>query len=589
MIPRLLLARRGRWELVSAGVIIVTFTIALGWGAYFQRDDLVFAEYFTANPPTFDVLFRSWFGHLMPGYIGSVIAFLGVFGLSWPAALVATAAIHAGAFVAVVRCLDATLTPVRANLFAAAGFSLSLGLIGVRLWWSATLNNTFALAVGLAVLGCATRWIVTGRARHLVAALGLYAVALSLSEKNLLFSVHIAAWIFLVVWRGTPLRWRIGATLRAWPLWVGLAALSAVVAVAFMAGPYVSESGSAPGLASSARFILQNIVGGLIPSLFGIDMSLHSTSLLDPRVIGALIVFAVFVVWTVLRSRSNVGVWIFAGIATVSNAVALSRRADMLGLSASQNLRYLLESTALLWLAIGVALVVAMAASPATARAGVDAGRARRVGRVGAGIAAAVVLAVSAGAWVSALTRMIVNGDAFAARAWVTNVEQTLPNPAPPLIDSPIPPPFGIPEMHPYDMVAALLPSLGWRDVDITTSLEDGWIVGRSGVAGPATPSDPDVQFEGKRCTDGSQSISVPEVHTEGRTYVIVDFDGGTGRRMALHYSGGWTTIDRPEIEGRVAVYLPPRLDGDLVLDSQGGALCVRSVTVSDLVPGPRG
>jgi len=592
MIVRFSTAIRGHRELVVATVAVAVITLVLASGSFFDRDDLFFAEYFQINPPTPEMLVRSWFGHLMPGYIASVIVFLKLFGLSWPVALVLTALIHTGAFVALVRCLDEVVGAVRLNLLIGVAFSLSLGPIMVRLWWAATLNNMLALALGLAVLGCATRWVVRRRTRHLVAALLLYALALTMSEKNLLFSVHIAAWCVLVVWRGRPVRSRLADVLRAWPLWAGLGILSVIDVVAFLAGPYIDESGSSPSLLASADFIVHNVFGALVPSLFGVDMVDQTTSLLDPRVVVTCLLVAAVIVWTIVRVRSTAGVWIFALVAATVNAAVLSRRADLVGVAAGRQLRYLLESSALVWLAIGVVVVAVLTASRAAPAAPgarrlrrPDARRRRRL-RAVIGASAVVVVGLCAWSWAAGVTRAITSSGGHAAREWVGELSETLPRSAPaPLIDSPLPTQFAIPQLHPYDMVAPLLPSLGWTDVRTTNVLDGAWVVGQDGRAGPATLASPDVQFRGQRCTDGSTFVAMPEVRTAGRTFIVLDYSQSTADIVTFHYEGGWTTIDKPAGSGRVAVFLPNVIDGDLAVNPQGGTLCVDALTVADIEP----
>lgn len=576
---------RSRWEIFAGAALVVVATVAVAGWSFFDRDDLVFAEYFQLNPLTSDVFFRSWFGHLMPGYIASVWAFLEVFGLSWPAAVLFISAIHAGAFVALTRCLDAVVGATRLNVIAALAFSLSLGPMMLRLWWAATLNNMFALALGLAVLGCATRWLVTGRARHLLAALSLYALALAMSEKNLLFSLHIAAWCLLVVWRGLPLGQRLRNAVRAWPLWAGLVVLSLVDVIAFLTGGFVDESGDSPSVMSTVSFVTHNILGGLVPSLFGIDMADETTNLLDPRVVITVLLLAAFIVWSLAASRLNRGVWAFALIAVLANAAVLSRRGEMIGDAGSRQLRYLLESSALLWLALGVVLVLSL-----RARRGMTsvAGGRHSVRAVTLfGLTSATLLGVAASlSWALTLVGAVERSGGYQARGWVSALRDTLPDPTPPLIDSPLPLSFGMPTLHPYDMVGALLPSLGWNDVRTTTVLEGAWVVGPDGDAGPAELSDPDVQFAGERCTDGSFNVPMPEIRTAGRTYLVLDFTQGSGDSMTFFVADGWTTIDRPEGAGTVVAYMADPIDGDLEVGSQGGNMCISALTVADVVPG---
>lgn len=579
-----IISSRRRWELAAGATLTAAVTLVIAAGSFFDRDDIFFAEYFELNAFTPDALVRSWFGHLMPGYIASVVAFLNVFGLSWPAALVFIVLIHTGAFVAFVRILDATVGSSRTNVIAGLAFSLSLGPMIVRLWWAATLNNMLALAVGLAVLGCVTRWMTARRTRHLVAALILYALALALSEKNLLFSVHIAAWSFLVVWRGLPVRERLLNVLRTWPLWVALVVMSLIDVIAFIRGPYVDESGAAAPLSFSVRFVAHNIIGGLIPSLFGVEMSGESLSFLEPRVVIPLTLFVAFVIWTIMRVRSNAGVWLFAVIAVTANAAVLSRRGEMIGLDGARSLRYLLESTALIWLAIGASAVLALRAVQATSPVAMPSFSRKLVASLGIALCVALI-AVSSWSWAQSVQRAVQVSGGYAARDWIGNLEETLPDPTPPLIDSPLPLSFSMPALHPYDMVGLALPSLGWGEVDLTTDLEDAWVVGADGFAGPARIVGGAVAFEGARCTDGSSSISIPEAKSPGRKFVIFDVSQASGDTMTLIVDGGWITVPVHGDGGRFAAYVPYAFDGDLQISAQGNASCVDSVTVADLLP----
>lgn len=585
MIARLLVNDRTRWELLYGALLIAVVTVLIAGGSFFHRDDFVYAEFFQLNALAPEVFLRSWFGHFVPGYIAFLTAFLSVFGLSWPAALAFTAAINVGAFVAITRALDAVVGKARFNVIAGLAFSLSLGPLASRLWWAATLTNMLALALGLAVLGCATRWVIHRRAVHLVAALALYVVALAMSEKNLLFSLHIAMWCALVIWRGRPLAERAREVLRTWPLWAGLLVISLVEVVVFMTGGYIEESGTSPSLSVSLAFIVDSVAGGLIPSVFGLDMEKVVSSLLDPRIVVAAAVFIAFVIWTIVRVRSNMGVWAFALIGTLANVVAVSRRADVLGITGGRNLRYLLESTALLWLAVGVVVVVTLRAgmkSVETATA-----RRNRLASIGVAAVGILVFALSTASWSQSLAHAIERNEGREARVWAEALRESLPQPPPPLIDSPLPESFGLPPLHPYDMVAAALPSLGWKDVRTTTSLEGAWVVGPDGFAGPATIANPHVALSESECSDGSTNIAVPRAQSDGRSFVILDFSRATGSTAAFLFDDGWTTIERPEQSGTVAVYIPGPIDGDLQISTQGNAMCVDSVIVGDIVPSP--
>lgn len=584
MIPRLFVADRTRWELLAGALLVGVATALVAGGSFFHRDDFVFVEYFELNPLTTDTFFRSWFGHLVPGYIAFLVSFLAIFGLSWPAALVIISLINIGAFVALTRILDEVLGRARFNVIAGLAFSLSLGPLISRMWWAATLTNMLPLALGLAVLGCATRWVVRRRARHLVAALAIFAVALAMSEKNLLFSAHIAMWCVLVVWRGRPFRERVREVVRTWALWVGLFVLSLIDVVAFLTGGYVEESGSSPSVGTSIAFIADSVIGGQIPSIFGMNMEKAVVSLLDPRILVASAIFFAFLVWTIVRDRSNSGVWLFALIGVLANIAAVSRRADILGITGGRNLRYLLESTALLWLAIGVVLVMALRASIRRANA-TPTKRPVRVIQALALTGAVAVAAMSAWFWSNGVTNAISQNEGRTARAWVEKLGSTLPDPPPPLIDSPLPASFGLPPLHPYDMVAPVLPSLGWTGVTTTTSLDGSWVVGPDGAAGPAHVADGKVAFSGTECTDGSFPIAIPDALSPGRKYIVLQFSGATGESVAFALTGGWTSIELTAESGTVVAYVAAPFDGDLSIDAQGSPLCVETVTVGDILP----
>ena len=77
----------------------------------------------------------------------------------------------------------------------------------------------------------------------------------------------------------------------------------------------------------------------------------------------------------------------------------------------------------------------------------------------------------------------------------------------------------------------------------------------------------------------------MPEVHTTGRTYLHVKFSRGWGDSIVFNVGDRCTTIDRPRAAGSVAVYLADAIDGDLVISSQSGTLCIDTVTVGKILP----
>ena len=599
-LSRFVTAPRRRWELPVAIVLVLGLTAAFAWQSYFFADDLFFPAYFREFPFGVDSLTRSWFGHLMPAYAASIAGVLAVFGLSWPAAAVIIGVMLAGAFTALVRIVDAVTGARRMALLAGLAFSLSLGPIALRLWWAASLNNTVALAVSLAAFGCLTRFVVGTRWTRwgsLAAGLVLYALALASSEKSLLFSMHLFLWCVLVIWRGRPLLARLKNLLRSWPVWLGVVVISLAELYLYLGGPYLAESDGSPSGTTTVQFMVHSALGGLIPSFFGFDLVHAPVTLLNPVIIVTCLLFAAFVVATVVVKRSNAGVWVFTVVVVLANTFVLSRRADVIGIGAGRELRYHLENTALVWAAIGVVVVSTLlelrrradtraglsTSAPPSARGG------RRTGRLVASVVSALVVvalvAASAVAWAGSFDRIVVANPGPKAREWVETMERTLPAGPPPLIDSPLPEPVALASLWPYNMTSAMLPVFG-REATFTNSLEGAWVVGSDGTAGPATLDAVKAASEGAACTDGTSDLEYPGTKADKGRYLVIDYSAAGGDSFAVFAGDRWTEVERPAGSGTAVLYLPYGIaPGELAIGAQSSPVCIDGLSIADVVP----
>ncbi|MDO9396431.1 MAG: hypothetical protein Q7T71_07800 [Herbiconiux sp.] len=588
----LVLGERRRWELPVAAAVVLLATVAFASQSFFFADDLFFPAWFRENPPTVEALTRSWFGHLMPAYIASLIGFLAVFGMSWPAAAVIIGLIHTGAFVALVRIVDAVVGTRRMAVLAGVAFALSIGPLALRLWWAASLNNVFALAVSLAALGCLTRFVVHRRWRSLAAGLALYALALASSEKSLLFSVHILLWCLLVVWRGTPLRHRARQLLRTWPVWVGIFVLSMVDVVAFLTGPYLAESGESPTLTTTLEFLANSVFGGLMPSFLGFDLFYASRvpDLLHPAVLLAAAVFAVVVVASVVLVRSNGGVWLFALAVVLANNAVLSRRADIIGVGAGRELRYQLENSALVWMALGVVLFTSLVR---LRELGV--GRrvelrpqptlARLAPTVAGIVAAGALVVVSAMAWSGSLARTVDKNHGLDARAWVEAMQGTLPPESTRLVDSPVPSPIALGGLWPYNMASAVIPVFGPQP-EFTDVLEDSWVVGDDGTAGPAVLHRRSIVSTAAQCLEQEVDLAYPSAKAFPGRFLVIEYSNSAAGAVGVFAGGIWTMLDRPAGSGTLVMHLPFGVEEDeLVVSPDGPPVCIDSVSFADVVP----
>jgi hypothetical protein len=576
---------RRRWELpvVAAAVAIVSWLMASQ--SFFFADDFVLAEWFQVHSLGRDTLFRSWFGHLMPGYILTDGLFIRAFGMSWILASIVIALVHTGAFVAVVRCIDATVGRARLNLLFGLGFTLSVGIFATRLWWAASLNNMMALALGLAMLGSLTRWVTRRRPLFLVGALVAFALAVSFSEKSLLFAVYGVLWCVLVVWRERPWRERLWSLLRAWPIWLGIALLGLVDAIVFVVGSYIAESGSPPGVANAILFTVWSIVGGFIPSIFGLDLYTLDPSWNALAVIGSCAVIVVIAVVTLLRRRSVAGVWIFIGVVVLVNTLVLTARTGLLGLRGATILRYHLEATALFWLALGViAFTVLTSPQGAHTRARIARSWPRGIRRL-ISVSLVVLVVVSIGLWTTSVGANVTASNGPRARAWADNAIASLPDDVH-VLRTPVAQDLVLSQMYPDNMTDVVLPLLV-PGVTVSDELGGAWFMDLDGTARRAAflPATPAVFVD--ECTTGG-GIFVDDVAAAPGTYLHVLYHDAEPGRVTFGFSGGSIASVVPAGSGELVVYLPHAIDpGSLTIASDGQKFCVYSVNTGEIVAAP--
>lgn len=578
---------RSRWLLPAVTAAVFATTWLLARQSFFFADDFLFADYFIHNRVTVEELIRPWFGHLMPGYILADVVFLKLFGLSWAPAALIIAGIHAGALVALVRCLDAAQQARRLNVLAGIAFSFSIAQVAPAMWWAASLNNFAALALCISTLGCLTRWVVRRRVQYLVAALATYGAAVAFSEKSLLFSLFSVLWCFLVLWRGRRLKARLALLRTTWPAWAGIGLISLVVVVRFVTGSYLASSGEAASTAESAAFVGWGLVGGLVPSLFGTDLWLfHSSPLTWAAVVLANLVVIVLIIVSVRRQPAVVGVWGFVGICVLLNQVALSRRADLLGIQNAGLLRYHIENTAIVWL--GLAVIASSVLLARVDRAPPD--------REGAGnrprsrttlVATGAVLVVCGALWVQSTVLTVQASPGHEARLWIDRVAQTWPTDADPkLLNFPVPGGIVLSQMYPYNMSKRVLPQL-MPDVQFTDQTSQAWVAGIDGTIGPLKffrTAEADIST----CLADGESVTVP-ISVPSGYWVLIDYRAeARGALVAPHSELDPLTLEAGS-DGVVG-YAPQGVpDGGLQLTAKGTSVCLSTVTVGLVDVAPKG
>ncbi len=466
--------RASAWELVGTVALIGAFAFLVASTSFFYADDFLYGSLFGESGFDRALLLRSYFGHLVPGFVVLDWNFYKFAGMSWPIASLIVSASLAGLALALTRLLDATVGLRRINLIGGAGAALSLALLPLVLWWGAAITNLIPLALGISFLGCVTRWIRTGRRRYLLSAVLMYALALSFYEKSLLFSAYAVFWTVLVVDSGVPFAERLRRLVRRWPLWAAVFCLSAIVLGLYLLGAYREESGATATPWELLEFVIRGVGLGLIPSLFGLDLQSPTWGeWVGPLAVTTFAAVLSFVWWSTRRTKTVLGAWIFGALAVILGQVPVAiGRASISGADGGRLLRYQIEGVVFV---IVVAVMVAVAVSESRPT------RARDISmraRVGGGMIVVVIVAM----WSISMAQTIRSNPGAAAKGWMASLDFSWPDESPVrLIDSPMPDSFLYSWQYPFNMASVAVPLLK-DDVVITTDPAGAWMV--SGTRG---------------------------------------------------------------------------------------------------------
>ncbi len=465
--PRLVSRARG-WAVQLALVAAVTTLVCSQ--SWFYADDWVMAS-LLPRLETRELLLRSYFGHLMPGFAVAQRAFWTTAGSSWATATLITVLILVAASVASRRLVEATVDRAGPWGFVAGlTVPLSLSFLLCAPWWSATMQPLVPAVAGIAVVGACTRYYRTGRRRHLVALALVDALAMSFFEKSAIYSAFAGLWCVLVVRSGGP-RAVLTQVLRRWPAWLVLAAVDLPFLLVYLAGDYGDGFlPTTPGLTS--RFVARSIGLGVVPAVFGIDLLRVPGPVVVPlAVLAAALLLGIWVV-LIRRHRGNLAVLVFWLLCLVIAELPLAiGRSGLSGPDAGRLLRYQLDAGALALLTLTVA----------AARARVEETR-HRAGRAAlAGVIGLLVCATSVSAWAT-----IGDYPAGEARAWHDAFVSTWPRDGQVrVVDGPLNAPLAPSWMFPFSSRRTVLDQVV-TNVEWVDTLEGSLAIGDDGRVGPA-------------------------------------------------------------------------------------------------------
>jgi hypothetical protein len=585
---------------------LILFTVQFGlltWVAsrsFFVSDDLLYGSLLGEAPLDVQLLTRSWFGHLVPGFIAADWAYYRVFGLDWGVAAVVMIAVALAATVAFVRLLEALCGRAWRTLAVSALFGLSLMVLTQVTWWGAVMTNLAPLAASIATMGCFVRWVRTGRSRHLVGMTLCFLIAVAFYEKSILTAAYVGLLSVLVLDAGLPWHERVRSMLRRWPAWVVLGGVALLDVGWYLTHDYILEAGPAPGARAMGAFLLFSFTEGFAPSFLG--MHQPGTSLLGSTLLAIVVANGILLAvaaLTSLRSRPALQAWVFFALGYLINQGVLGRgRVAIIGPHMGTLLRYQLENVVLFCIALAVA---------ASALRGLWPRRwaPRLLGRTASSWAAFAVLAgLLAPYWVISLREEVRMSPGVASRQWFdtaarTLAEQQAVDPGLAVVDGVVPQWLVYAQMASYNRYERVLPQV-LSDVALTQREERGLSFTEAGEAVPVRfEATADLGGAGTCLTPGTETdrvdLKLPEALPEQLWFVNVEYAAEADSQLEVILHNGAPgpdlrlAVDRYETEaggGRLVVAPGTVAAAEVVLEVTGSSqMCLQGITIGTMQP----
>lgn len=575
--------------------------VVVAWVAsrsYFFAEDYLFLQLFGQLPLDADLLTRSVFGHLLPGWILLQRTFGLLVGANWTVATVVMVASHVLGALALTRLLVALHGRRWWHPLVTLAFGCSLVMLNTALWWGATTSTQMACAACISAWGCAARYCRTRRVRHLLSLAVMFAVALSLWEKSMVTAAYLGLFVLVVGAGDETWRRRVGQALRLWPVWAVMAVECLAVLSVYLRGEYVDEAEVSPAPGAIGEYFWLSVTRGFSPATVGIGYP--EPGFLGSPVAGvwvANLLLLALVVWTSARSRRARRAWLwFAVVFVLGHAFVAVGRVGIMGAeTAALILRYQLDATYLFFIAAAVAVVGSTTrdrVGPRPTPAG------RQVPRAAVAGAISVALLVGVGTWWSSLTGLVAASPGPDARAYVETFRDTYPaanRERAGLLDQPVPQDFVQPDLYPWNLGSAVWPLL-LDDLDFTRDPGQALAVDRSGRVGPVVLDDVTSPQQGGCAQPGQQPVPVLEDAswlrgTDDPVLLVMEVTSETGGVVGLRTTGPTGEDDvlgTGEVfevpAGRSALAVHVR-DGDVdratLSVPEGGPVCVSEVRLA--------
>jgi hypothetical protein len=565
--------------------------------SFFFTDDLLYGNLLGTEPLGTQLLFRSWFGHLVPGFIAADWTFNRLFGLEWGVAAVIMIAVSLAATTALVRLLEALFGRIWRNVLVGALFGLSLMVVTQVMWWGAVMTNLVPLAASIAAMGSFVRWDRTRSLRHLVSMTACFLLAVAFYEKSILTAGYIGLLSILVLDAGLPWGDRLQRALRRWPAWFVLGGIALVDVGWYLTHDFILEAGPAPATRDLLAFLFHSFTEGFAPSFLGIhrpQVALLGSPLLTLVAANGLLLGVAAV--TSLRSGRAFQAWVFFAVCYLLNQGVLGRgRVGLIGPHMGTLLRYQLENIVLFCVALAVALPYLQGAWPR-----------RWIPRVRghampAWSALAVCFLLLAPYWVSSARAELAASPGTRSRAWFGTLQTSLGQqqqrgPELAFVDGVVPWWLVYPGMAPFNRYERVLPQV-LPDVPLTQTADRGLAVDDAGNVFPvAFEPVADLGGAGTCVAPGAElRLAAPSVLPEQLWFVRLQYSGEAGSRVRITLHNG---AQGPDLrlgsleyktgpgEGRLVVAPGEVSVAQVVVEVLGSSgLCLRDVEIGSMKP----
>jgi len=361
------------WGALCLIVLAQTLTVSYLIGrSFFFADDFLFLKMFEGEPWGAELFGRSVFGHMIPAYVLVQQSFGAWFGADWQMASVLIVLVQVGGTVAFFRLLTAMHGRVWCVPMTTAGFALSIVLLNNAPWWAATWTTGATIACALSAWGCAQRFALRRRVRHLVTFTVMLVLAVAFFEKSVALCAYVGLFYLLLGTRSETerARQRVSHAISLWPVWTIMVVVAGTDLAFYFRGDYLEEAGDPASFAVTLEYLARCLPEGVFPALLGIaypSVTLPGPQVLTPVVASTLV--GGVIVWSSWRSSLARRAWVWFLVCAMFSQLLLGRgRLGVLDLEgALYTLRYQVDATYLLLIALSVAVPAALKGGRETA------------------------------------------------------------------------------------------------------------------------------------------------------------------------------------------------------------------------------